>query len=358
MVRLLAAARRLVLLTHARPDGDGLGSLIGLHLAAAAAGKTSHIFLLDPVPRRYEFLLPAAGPAALALAGAVRAPGGTAFQAVQAQVGKPVPPDIAATPQAVAALADGFAALAEPADMVLIVDTGAFSQLEPLRAPLRAARAKLAVLDHHITGDDLCDCAWIDPTAAAAGVMALELIEQLGWPLELSAEPLLAAILTDTGFFRFSNTDARALRAAARLVELGARPERIFEAVHQNDRPQRLRLLSAALGSLRFEAGGRLGVMSLTRDDFARTGAADEEAEDFVNEPLRVGGVEVSLLLSVRPDGKTRGSLRSRPGPGAVDVARIAAHFGGGGHARAAGFRTDLPPEAVIQAVAQLVQTH
>jgi len=309
-VAALARARSLLLTTHVRPDGDALGSVLGLHLAARGAGKSSQMVVPDAIPRRYSFLF---------------------------RGGSPAGPE-------------QFGEMADRAELIVVLDTCAAAQLEPIVEEIRARREKVLVLDHHATADDLGAVVWRERGAAAAAVMVHDVLAELGWVLDAgSAEALLTGICGDTGWFRHANTDPAALRAAAALMEAGADPEALYARLYQRDRPQRLRLLSAALGSLALSAEGRLAVMSLGRDDFLRTGAEGDETEDFVNEPLRVAGVEVSVLLVAERTGGTRVSLRSR---GRVDVAELAGRFGGGGHARAAGFRSREDLAAVRERVA------
>lgn len=296
IVERLASAEKLLILTHARPDGDGLGSMAALSAAARAAGKTARALVPDKLPPRYEFLFPEGLPAG----------------------------------------ADEFGPLADEADAVVVLDTCAFSQLDGLDEPIRQRRRKVLVVDHHTTGDSVGELQWVDSSAAAAGVMTAELIEALDWPLPAeAAEALMTAITTDTGWLRFSNTDARCLRAAAKLVESGIRPDELYQRLYQADRPQRLRLMRCVLDSLHFHCDDRIAAMTIRQADFAETGARPDETENLVNEPLRAGCVEVALLLVENTDC-IRASLRSR---GAVNVAEIAARFGGGGHARAAGLR-------------------
>jgi phosphoesterase RecJ-like protein len=282
---------------HARPDGDAIGSALGLARAAESASKTARLLSPDPIPKRYESFC-----------------GGRVF----------APP------------AD-FAALADAADLVVIVDTCAFSQLEVLEAELRGRRDKIVVVDHHETFDDIGSAQWIDTSAAAAGVMAAELIEALGWQVDLpTAEALMAAVATDTGWLQFANTDARCLRMVARWLELGLRTDKLYRRIYQQDRPQRLALMARMLETLELYAGGRLAAMTIRKADFQATGATSDETENFVNEALRIGSVETAILL-VENDNCVRVSLRSRD---ALNVAEIARRFGGGGHARAAGLRT------------------
>ena len=296
IVERLRKAGSLLVVTHSRPDGDGLGSMLALTLAAEAAGKTVSMFLGDAIPARYQFLFAGRQPA-----------------------GK-----------------ERFAELADSCDVVVILDTSVVQQLDGLEGSLAARRGKLVVVDHHATGGRIADIQWIDPTAAAVGVMVAELIDALGWTLEPpTAQALLTAITSDTGWFQFANTDARCLRAAARLLDCGLRADHLYRQLFQSDRPERIRLAARVLASLELRCGGRLAVMSLAEGDFTASGARLDETENLVNEALRIGGVEVAVLVVENP-GFIRASLRSRD---AVDVARLAQRLGGGGHARAAGVK-------------------
>lgn len=309
IMQRLSAAARLLVVTHARPDGDGLGSMTALTSAARAAGKEVATLVPGDVPARYDFLVSPDRPAG----------------------------------------AERFAELADWADTVVIVDTCALAQLDDLNAQLAAAREKIVVIDHHATADDIGAVRWLDASAAAAGVMVGELLEALGWPVDLTAaQALLTAMTTDTGWFHFSNTDARCLRAAARLFEAGVEGDKLYQRLFQVDRPERMMLLSRALSSMELCADGRIATMKIRRGDFVETGARQDETENLVNEPMRMGCVEVSMLLVETGDPKSdkciRVGLRSR---GEVDVAAVARSFGGGGHVRAAGLRVDEDIDAL-----------
>jgi phosphoesterase RecJ-like protein len=312
-LRRLVAAGRLLLVGHARPDGDTLGCLAGLGASAQRAGKTVRLLVPDRIPRLYEFLF--------------RGEPGTGEQG-EASSGPP-PNSLKVEP------VERFAELADAADLIVILDTCAFAQLDKLEPHLRARRGKIVVIDHHVTVDEVGEVQWIDTTAAATGVMVLEALETLGWPVAPAAEALAMAITTDTGWLRFSNTDGRCLRAFGRLLEAGVRPDELYARLYQADRPARMRLMERVLRSLEFHCGDRLAVMTLSQTDFAQTGALPEETENLVSEAFRVGSVEVSVLLTEMPDC-IRISFRSRR---CVDVAAVAQGFGGGGHARAAGAR-------------------
>jgi len=297
VIERLAAASEMLLLTHARPDGDGLGSMQALAIAAGRAGKTARTLVPDEIPARLAFL-----------SGAERAAG-----------------------------IDRFSALSESSDLVVILDTHAMSQLDELAEAIGRLSDKVVVIDHHSTGDALSEMMWIDSSAAATGVMVGEVIDALGWPLDEDvAELLMAAVLTDTGWLRFANTDGRCLRAVARWTDAGIRPDILYRKIYQNDRPQRLSLMVRLLRSMEFYFDSQLAVMVLRSRDFDETGGLRSETENMVNEALRIGAVESAILL-VEDTDAVRVSLRSRD---RVDVAKLAGEFGGGGHNRAAGLRS------------------
>lgn len=290
----------MLLVTHARPDGDGLGSMLALATAARAAGKDAQMLVPDGIPARLGFMFASQRPAGV----------------------------------------DQFDALAAASDLVVILDTHALAQLDGLDSALGRLADKIVIVDHHSTGDPLSETAWIDNSAAATGVMVGEVIEALGWPMDaVIAESLLAAVLTDTGWLRFANTDGRCLRAVAHWTDLGVRPDILYRKIYQSDRPQRFALMVRLLESMEFHFDSQLAVMVLRSVDFEETGALRSETENMVNEALRVGTVESAILL-VEDSDEVRASLRSRD---RIDVAKLASEFGGGGHRRAAGLRNSLP---------------
>ncbi|MBT7171466.1 MAG: bifunctional oligoribonuclease/PAP phosphatase NrnA [Phycisphaerales bacterium] len=303
LVSAVSAAETLVVVSHGNPDGDAIGSAGALVAAARRAGKTAVGVFPGGAPERLAWMAPAE------------------LFAEESQL----------------------SALLDSADCVIVVDTSSAVQLGDLASAITACSDKLFVLDHHTRPDLPAACLAVDTTAGAAGLLVLELCETLGWPVDLPlAEMLAVAILTDTGWLRFSNTDARILAAMARLVATGITLDTIYQEIYQQERPQRLALKQRSLDSLVWHGGGAIAVMTLRESDFAETGATSDETEGLVNEPFVVGAAEVSILLVEAP-GLTRVSLRSR---GAVDVADLARKFGGGGHVRAAGIKTPEPLDA------------
>jgi phosphoesterase RecJ-like protein len=224
-------------------------------------------------------------------------------------------------------------------DLIIIVDTNSTSQLPKFDEYLKQNAAPVLVIDHHETSDGLGDVELIDGDAAAAGLIVLDLIEHAGWPVtERVAQALFVAVATDTGWFQFSNTDGRACRACAGLIDAGAKPAQIYANLYQNFSLARFKLMVVVLNSLELHLDGRYAVVQVTQRDFQQTGAEYSDTENLINECHRIGTVRASALFIELKDGRIRCSLRSR---GALDVSQIAAKFGGGGHTMAAG--TFLP---------------
>lgn len=302
--RRLGSAESLLVVTHARPDGDGLGSMAALARCGRAADKAVHLLVPWRVPGRYLFLFPEGGPAS----------------------------------------ANDFDVLADRVDLVVLVDTCALAQLDGLADSLAKRRSKIVVIDHHNTADDISDTVWRDTSAAAAGIMVGELVDALGWPVDLPAAVALAtAVTTDTGWMRFPSTDARCLRAVADWVQRGVRLDRLYRRLYESDRPERLQLIARTLQGLELHCHGKLAAMTVRASDFLAVGALPEETENLVNEAMRMGAIEAAMLL-VETDDAVRVSLRSRDD---VDVSAIARQFGGGGHRRASGLRSQKPLDAV-----------
>lgn len=305
---LLSIWRRPVLITHAKPDGDAIGSLLAMRDLLKDRGIHATPLLFEPLPARYAFLADA-----------------TDF---------------------VVGDANCASAVLAAADSAIIVDTCSYSQLEPVANWLKETTVPKVVIDHHSTRDPLTQNLLVDESAAATCLIIYELAQTCGWPIDQSiASSLFVGLSTDTGWFRHSNTDPRALHAAADLLSSGVKAYELFEALYQQDSAGRIRLLAEALQTMELHCDDRATVMTLSRESFARAKATPADTEDIVNEPLRVASVVVSVLLVEQDDGQIRINFRSkapdRLGVRAnIDVAAMAKEFGGGGHRHAAGARS------------------
>ncbi|MBI4580632.1 MAG: DHH family phosphoesterase [Planctomycetes bacterium] len=309
--RRVAGWPRTLVLTHQRPDADALGAMAGMTRVLRALGLEATAFIYDEIAPRYQFL-DAIGD----------------FQTWQH--GEP------------AAIDGRF-------DGILILDTCSWSQLDPVADYLRASRLPKVVLDHHATRDDLSvngtdDYYAIDLTSSSDCGLVYEWCEAMGWPIdEPAGEAILTGIAGDTGWFRFSNTDGRTLRAAAALLEhCQVRPEILYARLYAAHSPARLRLMTRMLETLQFHADGRLAVVELTKAMFDQAGARPDDAEELVNIPMETHSVVVCVLLTDMGEGVVRLNFRSKSPElvgRTVDVSAVAGTFGGGGHHRAAGAR-------------------
>jgi phosphoesterase RecJ-like protein len=315
----LAASRRVLITTHVKPDGDALGSTSAMVQGLSRKGIACHVLLLSRLPEKYAF--------------AYR---DSSVPFAVFEKDWPADVDLATF------------------DTLLVVDTGTWSQLPGLKDRLADWTGRKIVVDHHLTQEDWPDLKLVDTTAGAAGEIVGELLASWGVPLTKPlATALLLAIVSDTGWFQYSNTRPVTLRLAARLMEAGIEFDQLYQQLYQNERAERLTVQARAMQSLQLLQGGRLAVMRVPRDAYELTGATSEDTEGLINVPLSVKTVAVSILLTDPPgNGPIRVSLRSK---GAVDVARFAQAFGGGGHARAAGLKIDgtldHAAEAVIDAM-------
>lgn len=314
----------ICVVTHTKPDGDAAGSVVALVTALRAMGKDARGLLVRPI-------LPS-------LASLADTPG----------------IDIYDTENTLPA-----------ADRMVIVDTGAWSQVGPLDALIRPRLRSTLILDHHLSGGIDAAYRYIDATAAAAAEIVADLIDRLVGSASLEPtvgqtinEALFAGIASDTGWFKFSNTTPRTLRLAADLVERGVNHADLFGQLEQSDRVEKLALLIRAVDSLQLLADGCAAVMVLRVKDFEETGALPEETERLIDIPQQVGTIKaIALVSEVKTDEgvQTRISFRSKPLPDAVNVAELAGRFGGGGHARAAGARLHESADAVVPRIIEAI---
>lgn len=316
LARRIADASTIVCTSHAKPDGDAMGSVIGL-VRALSPRCTAEGWLLGAVPDPIRSIA-----------------GETPW--VHIRTADDIPDD-------------------EP-DLILVLDTGAWSQLNPLQDWLRARHDRVLGLDHHASGDDVAAHRVVDVTAASCTMVVLDLIDALGIALNTDvAEPLFAGLATDTGWFRQANADANAFSAAARLLAQGVNKARLYREIEETAPPTRLAIQARALSSVSWHHDDLVALMRLTREDFAETGARRSEVTGLVNAPLVVGRTEVGVLLLEEKEGGVKVSLRSKPpratGGSFIDVASVAGTLGGGGHVHAAGAVFDGTIDAAGEAV-------
>ncbi len=309
----ISGARRVLITTHARADGDAIGSALGLFRAVRSIGRDASVYLHEHVPPRYDFL-----------------------------------PDVGAV-QLWHAESEPAAHLAvDGMDLIVIVDTCAIAQLDKAASVINASSAAKLAIDHHVTRDSIVDEIVLDSTAGSCAQMIAQLCDAAGWPIDAETATLLfTGMATDTGWFRFSNADARVFEIASRLIKAGVKPNELYERLYLNEPEPRVRLIGAVASSFELRSDGRLAVIRITQEMLRRCGANSSMTEEVINESHRVGSVIASVML-VEPataDEPVRVSFRSKRD---VNVAAVACHFGGGGHERAAGAKLREPFEEAV----------
>ena len=288
VVELIEQKRRFAITSHVRPDGDSLGSSLGLYWLLRALDKEVEVIMRDEVPHAYEKL-----------------PGAR---------------DVRVTPGVDRAY-----------DAVFVIECSDITR--PGLGDLD--RQFVVNIGHHSTTALFGTINWIDSTASAVGEMIYNLCKATGVRVTKEiAECVYTALITDTGSFHYSNTSERTFKVASELVRAGVKPAKISQAVFSSYPWSKIELLSEVLSTARRDESGRVAWMRWSLEMQERAGAADEDGDGFVNYPLTVGEVEAVALLKECAPGVYRTSLRSK---GDVNVARIAEKFGGGGHRNAAG---------------------
>ena len=220
--------------------------------------------------------------------------------------------------------------------MLMVLDTSAWAQLGTMAEVVRSTRAHKLIFDHHVGEDDMGAELFKETHAEATGRLVLEAAHHLGVKVTPEiARPLFAAIATDTGWFRFGSTTAVTLRSAAELIEAGALPGEIYNALYEQDSLARLQLRGRILARTVTELDGRLAYTAALSEDFEATGALPSDTEDVINMTLAIAGTQVAVIFVEQPGGGFKLSFRSRTPR--VDCSELARSFGGGGHKAAAG---------------------
>ena len=292
--------RRFVLTSHARPDGDAIGSALACAQILRGLGKHAQVVMYDPVPRIYQRL-----------------------------------PFADKVVQAKSINGDSEAAIILECDSIQRTRLGGLEE------------KFLISIDHHLSGRPFAHVNWIDPKAVATGEMVYRLARGAGVRITPEiATCLYIALVTDTGSFMFEGTNEHTFELARQLVLAGANPVHCARNIYFGHSTAKLRLLGKALSNLNRE--GRLGWIWVTQDQMQQCQAKEEDCEGLVNYVLSIQDVEVAVFFRELPDGRYRVSLRSK---GNQDVSAIAQQFGGGGHACASGCAVEGPLAAAIERV-------
>lgn len=288
VVELIENKEVFAITTHIKPDGDGVGSSLGLCWLLRSLGKEAEVIVHGEVPPAYKSL-----------------PGAEEIRDVRYVNGK--------------------------YDAVFVIECSDLS-----RPGIDGLENQFTVnIDHHATSEHFGTINWIDSTASAVGEMIYNLCKAIGGRITKEiAECVYMALVTDTGSFHFPNTSDRTLKVASELIKAGAKPEKIGEAVYNNYPWSRIELMRRVLGTVKRDTTGAVASIRQTLEMSDESDAIDGDNNGFVNIPLAAREVKATVYMREIAPNKFRASLRSK---GDINVARVAERFGGGGHKNASG---------------------
>ncbi len=312
VVELIENKQNFAITTHARPDGDGIGSSLGLCWLLRSLGKTVEVIASDGIPVAYRQL-----------------PGADEIRKVS-EIDKNY-------------------------DAVFVIECS-----DVTRPHIKNLENQFIVnIDHHATCQHFGSINWIDATASAVGEMIYNLCKAIGGRITKEiAECVYLALVTDTGSFHFPNTTDRTLKVASELVKVGVKPAKISEAVYNSYPWSRIELMRQVLATVKRSESGKVAWMRQTLDMKKSSGAVDGDNNGFVNIPLAAKEVEAVVYMREVEPNFYRVSLRSKDG---LNVARIAEQFGGGGHKNAAGCRLEgdwnKAESKIVSAVVEAIES-
>ena len=280
----------ILVTAHEGPDGDAIGSVLGMSSFLKNSGKDVSVYLRDPVPELYAFL-----------------PGAST---VKAQL-----PD-------------------RDFDLTFVLDIGEFSRTGKEFCQFKRT-GKLINLDHHLGCEHFGAYNLIDSKAAATGILVHRIASAYGYQFDYeTALCLYVAIITDTGSFRYSSANQEAFNIAGNLVACGVNTWNVAEHLYENQPEKRLKLLACALATLDVFMDGQAASLTVDLEMFSKTGADAELTDGFINYPRSIQGVEIAIFFRQIDEKRYKVGFRSK---GKVNVAEFASGLGGGGHHNAAG---------------------
>ena len=309
IVQQINQGKKFLVTAHAGPDGDAIGSTLGLAQALRNMGKEVVALNVDGVPDTFEFL-----------AGSER-------------------------------VVDCLESDSQ-FDVAFVLDAGA---LDRVGVSVEEYCRTLINIDHH-PHSDFGDICYLDTNACATGAIIYRLLAACNFDLQLDvAEALYTAILSDTGSFRYSNADPEAFTIAGELVRLGVDPWGIASRLYESQPLQRMKLLALVLATLEISSCGKFASVAMTVDMLEKAGARVEDTDGFINYPRAVDGVEVAVFFRQINDQKTKVGFRSR---GLIDVGKFSRQLGGGGHHNASGVTIDGRFDHICERVSLLLRQH
>jgi phosphoesterase RecJ-like protein len=304
IINQIKEAKHILLTSHSDPDGDAVSSLLAMGLALSYLDKKVTLYNSSPIPAVYRFL--------------------PSVERIVRRIKK-----------------------AETYDVALVLDCGDLSRVGSAADTIKRIPVVIN-LDHHISNTGFGDIQLVDPDACSTAEIVYRLIKALNVPIDKKiATSLYTGILTDTGSFRFSNTNRAAFAISHEMTDLGVEPHSVAQHVFGTYSLERIKLLNLALDSLEISENGKLSIMTVTNAMFDFTETQPEDVDGMINYARRIQDVKVAALIQEQRNGRSSESDTRRQfhvslrSDGSVDVAAIAGEFGGGGHPSAAGFQVE-----------------
>jgi bifunctional oligoribonuclease and PAP phosphatase NrnA len=295
IIAAINKGERFLITAHIRLDGDALGSELALYLMLVDMGKKAVIYNQDETPEQYRFL-----------------PGAPTIVHELGDIGQ--------------------------YDIGIVLDCSNLERVGKESAQIGKIKT-LINIDHHISNGGFCQLSMLDGQASSTGELLYRLMSEMRCNMTKDiCTNLYAAIITDTGGFRYSSTRQDTLRAAGDLVESGANPQWISENIYESDSPARLKLLAKVLETMSLDLENKVGSLFVTQGALRQTGASMDHTEGFIDIPRTVKGIDISVLYTQLENKYFKISLRSK---GQINVERVAKKFGGGGHINAAACRIE-----------------
>jgi len=306
--------QRFLITTHVQPDGDGIGSEIGLYHYLLGAGKKAWIYNPSPTPEKFELLDP-----------------GKIIHVFKES--DPLP----------------------EVDCVIIVDTNEVKMLGPLAGAIEKSKLPVLFVDHHVKELQDTTHHLIDEQSGSSGELVYRFLKSQGAQLNFEiAQALYVAILTDTGNFRYQRTSPETHEIVADLLRLGVKPEQVFQSVFGKDSAEKVRLLGKTLQSLKMECQGQFAWVTISKSDRQLSKATVEDTESFIGHLTVLKGVKVVALFREEDNGTTKLSLRGLKNQPVIEIAK---KFGGGGHRFAAGAKVSKSLQETIDSVLKEVSS-
>lgn len=292
---LIGESKKILITSHENPDGDALGSMLSFGLGLIKLDKEVVFYSKDGVPEILDFL-----------------------------------------PHS-KQIINSLDSLSGPFDIAFAVDcTGTYRAGKEFERYAKSENClNVVIIDHHETTGSNADLHILDKRASSTGMIIHRILKSLDIEIDKPiAENIYTTIISDTGSFNYSNTSSETFRVAAELVEAGADPSQISQALYENEPLKKLELFKLVIPTLDITKNRNIASIYVDKNMFEETGTTREDTEGMVNIPRSIKGIEVAILLRQEKGEDWKISLRSK---GRVNVAKIAESFGGGGHARAAG---------------------